>query len=201
MAASQALVTFRITSFTFSSADDPSAQPPSRQRRMASTSKALAFQSVNLFFFGGRFSCLMCAKWVLSVPPRNIAMLECRMISDVSLLLLCISWIPWVMIQPEFCWADLLPWWFLISLYLQSIYWVHDSVGLEKFFSLLSSWWKWTCWVSLIKKIFALLIRSPVSLVSVKFNVEELKKLLAPFGLKRTTLNNYRQTQEGRSVV
>ena len=56
MAASQALVTFYITSSTFSSADDPSVQPPSIQRRMASALKALAFQPVNYFVFGGRFS-------------------------------------------------------------------------------------------------------------------------------------------------
>ena len=56
MAASRTLVTFCITSSTYSSAHDPSTQPPSIQRHMSSASNALAFQQVNLFFFGGRFS-------------------------------------------------------------------------------------------------------------------------------------------------
>ena len=78
MAISQALVTFRIMSFTFTLADDPLAQPPSMQRRTASASKVLAFQPVNLFFFGGRFSDSFCfathyamAQWSLSVQVSD----------------------------------------------------------------------------------------------------------------------------------
>ena len=78
MVVSQALVTFRITSSTFSSADDPSAQPPSIQRRIASASKALAFQPVNLFFFGGWFSDALCFATMITQcagfrhPPADI---------------------------------------------------------------------------------------------------------------------------------
>ena len=89
-----------------------------------------------------QISCLMCAEWVFSVPPRNISMWDCRMISDEFTTQL---WCSWMLsdIPVEFV---------KLTFYLDDSFWFYTcSQIIERMilwdlriFRLLSSGWKWT---------------------------------------------------------
>ena len=71
MVASQEFATFRMTSSTFSSAINPSAQLSSMLARIAPVSKALAFQPLNFFFRDCDYRFLgLCCRRILQVMAR-----------------------------------------------------------------------------------------------------------------------------------
>ena len=106
-------------------------------------------------------SCRVCAR-VSWAPPWSVVKWECRMISHVSWLFRGIiagrfewwsSWVLWsqpptLMIPNESMYAvNMLSTWFR---------------GTCNFFSIMSSEWRWTRWVSVLQKSLALLIKSAV---------------------------------------
>ena len=109
----------------------------------------------------------MCAEWVFSVPPRNIFMWECRMISDELTAPSDVAGC-WVIFELSFV---------KLTSYLDDSFWVYTcNQFIEwmiqwdlRIFNILSSGWNWTRCVSLIQKNFILLIRSAVGLVSIEF--------------------------------